>query len=159
MNLRIRPFKKNDLNDLVQLTLLAFEPIFTSFEQILGPKIYPIIYPDWRKRQVEGVEKLSTNEKINLWVAQADGKVIGFIAYELYEDKTGEVQLLAIHPEHQNHGIGTALNTFALQKMKEGGMKLAVVATGGDESHAPARKSYEKAGYTPLPLVRYYKDL
>lgn len=31
MNLRIRPFKKNDLNDLVQLTLLAFEPIFTSF--------------------------------------------------------------------------------------------------------------------------------
>jgi hypothetical protein len=38
-------------------------------------------------------------------------------------------------------------------------MKLAVVATGGDESHAPARKSYEKAGYTPLPLVRYYKDL
>lgn len=159
MNLRIRPFKKNDLNDLVQLTLLAFEPIFTSFEQILGPKIYPIIYPDWRKRQAEGVEKLSTNEKINLWVAQADGKVIGFIAYELYEDKTGEVQLLAIHPEHQNHGIGTALNTFALQKMKEGGMKLAVVATGGDESHAPARKSYEKAGYTPLPLVRYYKDL
>lgn len=159
MNLRIRPFKKNDLNDLVQLTLLAFEPIFTSFEQILGPKIYPIIYPDWRKRQAEGVEKLSTNEKINLWVAQADGKVIGFIAYELYEDKTGEVQLLAIHPEHQNHGICTALNTFALQKMKEGGMKLAVVATGGDESHAPARKSYEKAGYTPLPLVRYYKDL
>jgi ribosomal protein S18 acetylase RimI-like enzyme len=159
MNLQIRPFRKNDINDLVELTLLAFEPVFASFEQILGPKIYPIIYPDWRQRQAEGMEKLSINEKISLWVAEMDGNVIGFIAYELYEDRTGEVQLLAVHPEHQNHGIGTELNTFALQKMKEGGMKLAVVATGGDESHAPARKSYEKAGYTALPLVRYYKDL
>jgi len=67
--------------------------------------------------------------------------------------------LLAVHPEYQNSGIGTELNTFALQKMKEGGMKLAVVGTGGDPGHAPARRSYEKAGYTALPLVRYYKDL
>jgi ribosomal protein S18 acetylase RimI-like enzyme len=159
MNLQIRPFQRNDINDLVQLTLLAFEPVFISFEQILGPKIFPIIYPDWRKRQSEGVEKLSNNEKINLWVAEVDGKVIGFIAYELYDDKTGEVQLLAVHPEHQNRGVGTELNTFALQKMRASGMKMAVVATGGDPSHAPARKSYEKAEYTGLPLVRYYKDL
>jgi predicted N-acetyltransferase YhbS len=159
MNLQIRPFQKNDLNDVVQLTLLAFEPVFASFRQILGPKIYPLIYPDWQKRHAEGVEKLSTNEKISFWVAEMDGEVIGFIAYELYEDKTGEVQLLAVHPEHQNHGVGTELNAFALQKMKESGIKLAVVATGGDDSHAPARKSYEKAGYTGLPLVRYYRNL
>ena len=159
MSLQIRPFQKNDLNDLVRLTLLAFEPIFTSFERILGPKIYPIVYPDWRKSQAEGVEKIGNNEKISLWVAEVDGKVIGFIAYELHEDKTAEVQLLAVHPDYQNHGIGTGLNRFALQQMKEHGMKLAVVGTGGDESHAPARKSYEKAGYTGLPLVRYYKDL
>jgi len=160
MNLHIRPFNYRDINDLVQLSLLAFEPVFISFERILGPKIYPIIYPDWRKSQKEGVEKVSNNEKITLWVAEMDGNVVGFVAYELNDDdKTGEVQLLAVHPEYQNHGIGTELNTFALQKMKESGMKMAVVSTGGDESHAPARKSYEKAGYTALPLVRYYKNL
>jgi hypothetical protein len=38
-------------------------------------------------------------------------------------------------------------------------MKLAVVGAGGDEGHAPARRSYEKAGYTALPLVRFYKAL
>jgi ribosomal protein S18 acetylase RimI-like enzyme len=160
MNLQIRPFGSSDINDLIQITLLAFEPVFISFEQILGSKIYPIIYPDWHKSQKEGVEKLCNNEKIALWVAEVDGKVVGFVAYEQYDhDKTGEVQLLAVHPEYQNHGIGIALNTVALQKMKESGMKMAVVGTGGDESHAPARKSYEKAGYTALPLVRYYKDL
>ena len=89
-----------------------------------------------------------------------DGKVVGFVAYELNDhSKIGEVQLLAVHPEYQNHGIGTQINIFALQKLKESGMKLAVLGTGGDEGHAPARKSYEKAGYTGLPLVRYYKAL
>jgi hypothetical protein len=51
------------------------------------------------------------------------------------------------------------LNNFALEKMKESDMEMAVVSTGGDPSHAPARRSYEKAGYTALPLVRYYKAL
>ncbi len=64
-----------------------------------------------------------------------------------------------MHPEYQNCGIGPQLNLFALQKLKENGMKLAVVGTGGDDGHAPARRSYEKAGYTGLPLVRYYQDL
>lgn len=159
MNLQIRPFKNSDIDDLITLALLAFEPIFISFEKILGPRIFPIIYPDWRKRQKEGVEKIRDNKKISLWVAEEDGNVIGFIAYELYDDKSGEVQLLAVHPEYQNHGIGTELNIFALKKMKEGEMKMAIVSTGGDESHAPARRSYEKSGYTPLPLVKYYKDL
>ena len=161
MNLQIRPFNNSDLNDIVQLSLLAWEPVFTAWEQILGPKLYPIaIYPDWRKSQKEVVEKICSDEKITTWVAEVAGKVVGFVAYELDDNnKIGEIQLLAVHPDYQNDGIGTELNTFALQKLKDGGMKLAVVGTGGDEGHAPARRSYEKAGYTALPLVRYYKDL
>jgi len=147
------------MNDLITLTLLAFEPIFESFEKILGPHIYPIIYPDWRKRQKEGVEKISQDSKISLLIAEADEKVVGYIAYEIYDDDTAEVQLLAVHPDYQNRGIGTQLNSFVLQKMKAGGVKMAIVSTGGDESHAAARRSYEKVGYTALPLVKYYQDL
>ena len=149
---------QSDINDLIQITLLAFEPVLVSFEHILGSQIYPIIYPNWRKSHKEEVEQLSDNEKIFIWVAKADGNVVGFIAYE-FHDYAGIVQLLAVHPEYQNHGIGTELNLFAHQKMKDGGMKIAELGTGGHESHAPARKSYEKAGYDGLPLVRYYKDL
>lgn len=83
MNFQIRPFNKSDINDLVRLSLLAFEPVFLSFEKILGPKIYPIIYPDWRKSQKEAVEKVCNNEKITLWVAEVDGNVAGYVAYEL----------------------------------------------------------------------------
>ena len=165
MDLQIRPLSQDDMEEVIQLSLLAWAPIFHSFEQVLGTKIYSLIYPDWRKAQRDVVVKIcQEDEKTQTWVAESQGKVTGFIAYTLNsrengQDNTGEVELLAVHPDYQNHGIGTALNNFVLEKMKESGMKLAIVGTGGDPGHAPARRSYEKAGYTALPQVRYYQDL
>jgi ribosomal protein S18 acetylase RimI-like enzyme len=159
VDLRIRTFTDRDLDEIVQLSLLAWEPVFSSFKRVLGPEIYPIVYPDWRKSQRKGVETACQDDKVNVLVAEVDGRVIGFLVYECHRDETGEVLLLAVHPECQNLGIGTELNIAALERMKAVGMKLAVVGTGGDEGHAPARRSYEKAGYTALPLVRYYRDL
>jgi len=160
MNLDIRPMKVEDMDDLIALSLLAWEPVFISFETILGPQIYPVLYPDWRKSQAEGVEKFCLDRKTGVLVAEVNGQVVGFVAYQNHEsDKTGEVMLLAVHPDYQNRDIGTGLNIAALEEMKASGMMMAVVGTGGDPSHAPARRSYEKAGYTGLPLVRYYKTL
>jgi len=161
MNFSIRPGSNDDIEDLVRLSLVAWAPVFSSFKQVLGERIYALIYPDWRRQQREVVERVcKDNEKTLVWVAETDGIVTGFIAYTLKsEEKTGEVELLAVHPDYQNRGIGTALNQFAFEKMKASGMKIAMVATGGDPGHAPARRSYEKAGYTALPLVRYYQDL
>jgi len=157
----IRSYEENDIEDIVELSLLAWEPIFDSFKQILSPKLYAILYPDWQKSQKEGVESICKDkEKFTSIVAELGGKVVGFLAYELkLEDKKGEVFLLAVHPEYQNGGIGTELNFRALELMKEAGMEMAVVETGGDESHAPARRSYEKAGYVGLPIVRYFQEL
>jgi len=161
MNLQIRPVCDDDVEDVIQFSLSAWVPVFDSFEQILGPTIYKLIWPDWKTSQRDGIEAVCKDgEKYTVLVAELDGIVVGFLAYELHiKDEIGEVHLLAVHPEYQNRGIGTALNDFALQKMKESGMKMAKVETGGDPSHAPARKSYEKAGYTGLPIVRYFQDL
>jgi GNAT superfamily N-acetyltransferase len=161
MEFSIRPISHDDIEDVVRLSLLAWAPVFNSFKQVLGPRIYPLLYPDWSRQQREAVEKVCKDaEKNPVWVAEFDGRVTGFIAYTVNsEHKTGEVEYLAVHPDYQNRGIGTALNNFVLKKMKESGMKLAVVGTGGDQGHAPARRSYEKAGYTALPLVWYYQGL
>jgi GNAT superfamily N-acetyltransferase len=159
--MKIRLFEPSDLNGIVQLSLLAWEPVFRAWQQILGPRIFPIaIFPDWRKSQKEVVEKICTDPNNFTWVADIDGTVVGFIVYKLNgSTKIGEVELLAVHPDYQNGGIGTELNFFALDMLKEGGMILAYVGTGGDEGHAPARRSYEKAGYIGLPAVHYYKEL
>ncbi len=160
MHTLIRRLGDDEIEELVRLSLLAWAPVFSSFEQVLGSEIFTRIYPDWKASQTETVEKFCKDSKNIVYIAEVDGAIAGFIVYELnVQDKVGEVQLLAVHPEYQNGGIGTELNNFVLAKMQESGMKLAVVGTGGDPGHAPARRSYEKAGYTALPLVRYYKDL
>lgn len=161
MSVRLRPFDPNDMNAILHLSLLAWEPVFVAWERILGPDLYPLaIYPDWHQGQQEAVETAIRDAQRTTWIAETDGKVVGFVAYELNtETKVGEVSMLAVHPEHQNQGVGTMLNLLALEKLKENGMRLAVVGTGGDEGHAPARRAYEKVGYTGLPQVRYYKAL
>jgi len=161
MNLTIRPLDSGEVETLAEVAVLAWEPVFASFRHLLGPAIYPLLYPDWRQSQRDVVKTVcAADSGMTVYVATVDGAVIGFIAYAVQlAEKSGEVDLLAVHPDHQNKGIGTALNTYVLDEMQRLGVQLAVVATGGDPGHAPARRSYEKAGYTGLPLVRYYKAL
>ena len=161
MDPSVRRVRDTDIEALVELTLLAFVPVFDSFHKLLGPAIYPMIWPDWKKSQREAVETLcsGSNESVVL-VAELNGVSVGYAAYEVRSaDDTGEVLLLAVHPEHQNSGIGTLLNERALEEMKAAGVKLAIVEAGGESSHAPARRSYEKSGYVGLPLVRYFRGL
>lgn len=157
----IRRYTPADLPAIVELSLLAWEPVFNAWQEILGPGLYELaITPDWHTMQAETVQKYCTMPGIVTVVAEVDGMVAGFLCYEIrHEAKVGEVQLLAVHPAYQNDGIGTELNLYALEQFRAAGMKLAVVGTGGDKGHAPARRSYEKAGYTGLPAVHYYQKL
>ena len=161
MTIELRPMRERDIDAIVHLSLLAWAPVFASFRTVLGPAIYDQLYPDWSTSQRMAVESMCRDsEKYIVWVAERDAVVAGFILYEIdLRERVGEVQMLAVHPAHQNLGIATRLNTHALREMKERGMKLAVVGTGGDPGHAPARAAYEKVGYIGLPLVRYYKAL
>ena len=161
MNLNIRLYRDDDLDAIVQLSLLAWEPVFHSLEHVLGHGIFALLWPDWRDGQAKGVTSACKDqEKYTTLVAEVDGVVAGFLAYTLkHEEQTGYVDLLAVHPDYQHRGVGTALNNAALEQIRESRMKLAVVETGGDPGHAPARRAYEKAGYTLLPIARYFKDL
>lgn len=157
----IRQGSDADMAALVELSLLAWEPVFDSFRQIMGPAVFPLVYPDWRQIQGQTVKTFCRErENAAVWVAEVAGQVVGFVACEMKpETKTGEVLLLAVHPDYQNEGIGTELNQVALAKMKAAGMRLAVVSTGGDPGHAPARRAYEKVSYRAFPQVWYFQDL
>lgn len=56
-------------------------------------------------------------------------------------------------------GVGTDLTAFALERLEGAGVSVAMVETGGDAGHAPARATYQRAGVTELPVVRYFKAL
>lgn len=115
----IRSFADEDIDPSVELSLLVWKPVFRSFKRLLGPTIFHLIYPDWRKRQTEVVTSICRDkEDAHTLVAEVDERVVGFMAYELdEEDETGTVLLLAVHPDHQDRGIGTELNVRTLEQM------------------------------------------
>jgi ribosomal protein S18 acetylase RimI-like enzyme len=146
---------------VVDLSLQAWAPVFASLEQVLGSEVFKRMHPDWREDQQRAVEDVCTAKREQVWVAEVDGTVAGFVAIELHhpERSMGEISMLAVDPDYQGGGIGTALTEFALERLEEAGMKVAMVETGGDPGHAAARRTYEKAGYVLLPIARYFKNL
>jgi ribosomal protein S18 acetylase RimI-like enzyme len=110
--------------------------------------------------QAEAVEATCTSPDMTVWVEIADDTPVGFVAVTLRpDDGEGEIHMIAVDPDHQRAGTGRRLTDHAVDWIAEQGMKIAVVSTGGDPGHAPARAAYEAAGFTPLPLVSYYKAL
>ena len=71
----------------------------------------------------------------------------------------GEVYIVAVDPDHQRRGIGAALTAFALERIQQAGLSIAMVETGTDEGHAPARRAYESSGFTLWPVARYFREL
>jgi GNAT superfamily N-acetyltransferase len=161
MSIEIRPFTEADTETVVSLSLRAWAPVFASFENVLGTEIYRRIYPDWLDSQARDVAKVCREHASTTWVAAgADAVAVGFVAVVLHhEARSGEIEMLAVDPAHQRQGVADALITFAVDRIRAAGMALVEIGTGGDPGHAPARRAYEKAGFTALPLVRYYKAL
>ncbi|MEN6643194.1 MAG: GNAT family N-acetyltransferase [Armatimonadia bacterium] len=84
-------------------------------------------------------------------VAEVDGQVAGWVTWSLNEARQqGQVGYNGVAPEFRGRGIATTLVQMALDKLREAGMPLAIVITGLDEGHAPARHVYEKCGFKPI---------
>jgi GNAT superfamily N-acetyltransferase len=161
MRSRIRPFEDRDAEAVIDLSLRTWAPVFASLEGVLGPDIFRRLHPDWREDQRRAVREVCAEKKGRVWVAEMEGATVGFVATEVFDPgrNMGEVSMLAVDPDYQGDGIGTALTEFALDRLKDAGMKVAMVETGGDPGHAAARRTYEKAGFVLLPIARYFKNL
>jgi GNAT superfamily N-acetyltransferase len=156
----IREFHPEDEEAVVALSLRAWAPVFASMEEVLGHELSARMHGDWRVHQAQAVRDTLANSDVTVWVAEADGRVAGFVAAALdREPGMGEIWMLAVDPDHQLHGLGTTLTEHATEWLRAAGMRVAMVETGGDPGHGPARRVYDKAAYTPMPVVRYFKAL
>lgn len=169
MAVRIEPYDADHLDAVIQLSLRAWTPVFESIQNAMDAEVYQAFYPDhWRVSQQKAVEEVCAAEDTHVWVARVfdqpeannASSTVGFVAVKLHaEDSMGEIYMVAVEPDFQSQGIGTALVEFALAWMKEAGMSIAMVETGGDPGHVPARRTYEKVGFRQLPVARYFKKL
>lgn len=157
----IREYDQADEGQVIDLSLRAWAPVHESMEQVMGHEISDrLLDGGWRRNQERDVRATLTDEQARVWVAEVGGQAVGFVSAVLGpESRVGVVWMLAVDPDHQNQGIGTELTETATEWLRESGMRVAMVETGGDPGHAPGRRTYEKAGYTLMPIARYFKAL
>lgn len=159
--MEIEPYSPQHLDAVIRLSLRAWAPVFDSIQKAMNAEVYRAFYPDnWRMSQQKAVEEVCAAKDTHVWVAIDSGATVGFVVVKLHsEDSLGEVYMVAVDPDFQGCGIGSALMEFALNWMKDAGMSIAMVETGGDRGHAPARRTYEKAGFELWSVARYFKKL
>ena len=157
----IRPLTADDVDSLVDLSLRAWTPVHESLRRVLGDEIFLRLHPDWRVDQEAAVRSICANTERDVFVAVADGRPVGFVglALNVYHEGMGEIEIIAVDPGFQRRGIGERLTELAFDHLRDRGMDIAVVETGGDPGHAPARALYEEVGFTLLPISRYFRSL
>lgn len=100
----------------------------------------------------EQIVHLLTGGEQRAWVAEVDGSLVGFVTAfptRTLQAESWEVDLLAVQPQHQRQGIGTALIKRAVAGAA-GSRATRTRAVVAVKNH-PSRRAFEAAGFQALP--------
>ncbi|MEV6521966.1 GNAT family N-acetyltransferase [Longispora sp. NPDC051575] len=160
--MRLRAFRQHDLARLTELTIATFGPFLKDgFRPVVGELVFANQHGDWRGDYRTLLADLhEPDQHKHVVVAEIDTTVAGYVAWSVDPDhRNGRVVILAVDAGHRRHGLGAALCGHALDQMRAAGAEVAVIGTGGDEFHAPARALYESLGCVGYPVAMYYLHL
>lgn len=95
-DIQIREFVQADTERLVEIALAAWAPVFRSFEEILGPELFFLTYPDWSEEKTHQIREACQPDSHGvILVAIAGETIAGFVSF--YPDA----------PQHwADHGFG-----------------------------------------------------
>lgn len=160
-DMTMRRARPEDAPRCGDIAVAAWQPVFASFRRMLGEQLFSRMHTNWQQRKRGEVEGHIRNHPDLAIVAELDGKIVAFLTFRLIQDKgCGEIGNNAVDPDFQGLGVGTMQCERAIEIFKQSGMEYAMVYTGLDEGHAPARTMYQKAGFDrSTPHIRYYTSL
>lgn len=67
------------------------------------------------------------------FIAESDGRIVGFAALEIYSSKMGEIRSLAVAPEFRGVGIGKQLVQRCVDRAREQKVLEVMAITSNDE--------------------------
>jgi ribosomal protein S18 acetylase RimI-like enzyme len=157
--LTVRRAQPEDVERLVEIAIAAWEPIFLGFREQMGDELFVAMHPDWRSDKERQIRDACADPE-RVLVADLEGTVAGFVTFNTVKPLIGALSNNAVHPDYQGRGIAGRLYAAAFGCMRQAGIRYVRVGTGADPAHAPARRAYEKAGFTvSVPTVTYYRRL
>ena len=156
-----RPARPADMDTIIEIAMLAWEPIYAFRRERLGADFFERAFPAWREAKARELRSLAAEHPENIWVTEEDGRILAFTSFHIDEKRgIGTLGNNAVRPEAQGRGIGSRQHKAVLELFREKGLVYAVVLTGLDPAHAPARASYEKMGFRPMmETVKYYREV
>jgi GNAT superfamily N-acetyltransferase len=158
----IRDYESGDRDAVVELSLRAWSPVFRSVNDILGPELATLLHgADWRAYQASDVRATLSSASNRAWIAEIGDEIVGFASATIIdqERRLGEITMVAVDPSAQENGVGGAVTEHATAWLRDRGMLVAMIATGADPGHAPARRVYERLGFRQLPSAQYFRAL
>lgn len=99
----------------------------------------------------------SANNSAAFWLTDQDEATVLGVAYcepERMTDQTWNLQLIAIHPDHQGQGRGSSLLQAVEQTVLARGGRMLLVETSGLSSFEPTRNFYRKCNYEQEARIR-----
>ena len=161
----LRRAHEEDLPEIDRLTAIGYAPIQESFVAMLGEDCYEAVQADpeqsWDERKAAQNRRLFSEHPEQVWVLDADGRMIGFVTFWLFPERHyGHLDNNAIEPERAGEGWATFMYRHVLEHFRELGLRFAHVDTGLDDAHIPARRAYAAVGFDrSVPSVDLWQRL
>jgi ribosomal-protein-alanine N-acetyltransferase len=121
----VRPARQEDLAAIMGVDAAAFTP-------------------HWRYGQATMSRRLSTSPLFI--IAEMGSEVVGYAEGDL-RPPTAHLNRVAVHPLHQEHGIGSVLMRGALRRLWRGGAQQVTLNTQANNRRA--RRLYRRLGFEP----------
>ena len=95
---------------------------------------------------------------IKFWSLWDDKKLIGCGALKFLDKEHGEFKSIRIHDDFRNQGHGTNVINHLISEAKKLNIKRLSIETGASDFFIPARKLFNKTGFTICEPFAHYKE-
>ncbi|HET9349481.1 MAG TPA: GNAT family N-acetyltransferase [Arthrobacter sp.] len=95
---------------------------------------------------------------ITFWTAREDAEVLGCAALKELQRGRGEIKSMRTAAHARGRGIATLLLTHVLAEARLGGYHRLYLETGSQDFFAPARRLYQRHGFSICPPFADYGD-
>lgn len=155
----IREATADDTDTLIKIAVNEWRAIYEGYREQLGDEIFPLFFDDYENIKADQIRENMRHG--NVYVTECDGRIAGFFHFTYLEDKKIGILLNnAVSGEYRGRGIGGRQYEAAFDMLRKLGALAVQVTTGLDDAHAPARRAYEKAGFSAsTSSITYYKKL
>ncbi|MFC7686162.1 GNAT family N-acetyltransferase [Ureibacillus sp. GCM10028918] len=128
-------------------------PYLEATDQDALIEIFSTAFGDLREESIELIHYNTMSEGRILWIAELEGEIVGTVT----SSKEGNAQMisaLAVHPDKQGQGIGTALLRWVKDFALRNGSTNVMLDVEIENERALA--VYEKAGFIKSMQVDYF---